>query len=175
MFNSMMVQLQRNLYENVLDKLQTALAGNHSYGTGGVGSGNLKAHPSQFDAIFEEIGQRYQLDPALLKAVAQAESGFSADAVSKVGAKGMMQLMDSTAEALGVDDVFDPVQNIDGGARYLKAMLDRYNGDVSLALAAYNAGPGAVDKWGGLPPFQETQAYIPRVLNLHQQYHDWVA
>lgn len=173
MLNSMMVQLQRNLYETVLGKLQNTLAGNHSYGTGG--GGNLKAHPSEFDAVFEEIGRRYDIDPALLKSVAQAESGFSADAVSKAGAKGIMQLMDSTAEALGVNNTFDPVQNIDGGARYLRAMLDRYNGDVSMALAAYNAGPGAVDKWGGLPPFQETQAYIPRVLNLHQQYHNWTA
>lgn len=172
MLKPMMTQLQRTLYENILSKLQNTLAGNHSQGTGG---GNLKAHPSAFDAIFEEVGHRYNLDPALLKAVAQTESGFSADAVSKSGAKGMMQLMDSTAEALGVDNVFDPVQNIDGGARYLRAMLDRYNGNTSMALAAYNAGPGAVDKWGGLPPYQETQAYIPRVLNLRQQYHNWVA
>lgn len=170
--NPMIPQLQRTLYENILTKLQNTLAGNHSQGIGGS---NLKAHPSDFDALFEEVGQRYNLDPALLKAVAQTESGFSANAVSKAGAKGMMQLMDSTAEALGVANVFDPTQNIDGGARYLRAMLDRYNGDVSMALAAYNAGPGAVDKWGGLPPYQETQAYVPRVLNLSQQYHDWVA
>ncbi len=167
MLNSIMTQLQRTLYQNVLSKLQTTLTGNHS---AGVSGGSFTAHASTFDTVFADIAGRYNLDPALLKAVAHAESNFSPDAISHAGAKGIMQLTDPTAETLGVTNVFDPVQNIEGGAKYLRAMLDRYGGDVSLALAAYNAGPGAVDKWGGLPPYKETQAYIPRVLNLIQQY-----
>ena len=174
MLDSIMTQLQRTLYENVLSKLKNTLTGNHS--TGYVG-GNFTAHASAFDQIFTEVANRYDLDPALLKAVAHAESNFSPDAISRAGAKGIMQLTDATANALGVTNVFNPVENIEGGAKYLRTMLDRYHGDVSLALAAYNAGPGAVDRWAGLPPYQETQAYIPRVLNLRQQYQqrEWTA
>ena len=174
MLDSIMSQLQRTLYESVLSKLQNTLTGNHSTGYTG---GNFTAHPSAFDGIFSEIAHRYNLDPALLKAVAHAESNFSPDAVSQAGAKGIMQLTDATADALGVANIFNPVENIEGGAKYLRAMLDRYHGDVTLALAAYNAGPGAVDRWGGLPPYSETQAYIPRVLNLHRQYRqrEWTA
>lgn len=174
MLNSILGQFQRTLYDNIVAKLQNTLSGNHSRGVAG---GNFTAHNSSFDALFADVAQRYNLDPSLLKAVAHAESNFSPDAISGAGAKGIMQLMDTTAQSLGVNNVFDPEQNIEGGAKYLRAMLDRYNGDVSLALAAYNAGPGAVDRFGGLPPYMETQAYVPRILNLQQQYQqrEWMA
>ncbi len=174
MLDSVLTQLQRTLYDSIFAKLQNTLTGNHSKGTAG---GNFTAHASNFDALFTQVAQKYNLEPSLLKAVAHAESNFSPDAISRAGAKGIMQLTDTTAAGLGVTNVFDPLQNIEGGAKYLRAMLDRYDGDVSLALAAYNAGPGAVDRWGGLPPYQETQAYIPRVLNLRDQYQqrEWTA
>jgi soluble lytic murein transglycosylase-like protein len=107
---------------------------------------------------------RYRLTPELIKAVIKAESNFDVDAVSPAGAQGLMQLMPATAEELGVKNPFDIEQNIDGGSLYLKKMLDRFDGDVKLALAAYNAGPAAVEKYGGNLPYPETKHYINRVL-----------
>jgi soluble lytic murein transglycosylase-like protein len=119
-----------------------------------------------FDELLAQAAAKEGIDASLLRAVATAESGLDADAVSGAGAKGVMQLMDSTARSLGVRDSFDPAQNIAGGAKYLKQMLTRYGGDVSRALAAYNAGPGAVDSFGGVPPYAETQSYVEKVLRL---------
>lgn len=112
------------------------------------------------DAIFEEAASAYNVSVNLIKAVAKAESGFNPNAVSKSGAIGVMQLMPSTARSLGVTDPYDARQNIMGGTKYLRQNLDRFNGNVSLALAAYNAGPNAVQKYGGIPPYQETQNYV---------------
>jgi hypothetical protein len=114
--------------------------------------------------IFERAAARYNVPVNLLKAVAKAESGFRADAVSRCGAQGIMQLMPSTAAALGVKDSFDPEQNIMGGAKYLGQLLSSFHGDAKLAVAAYNAGSGAVRKYGGVPPYAETQNYVKKVL-----------
>lgn len=117
-----------------------------------------------FDHLFQAAGQQFQVPPSLLKAVAWAESGFNPQAVSRAGAQGIMQLMPGTARSLGVTDPFNPVQNIFGAARYLRSLLDRFQGDIRLALAAYNAGPGAVQRYGGIPPYKETREYVDRVL-----------
>ena len=117
------------------------------------------------DAIFEEAASIYGISSSLLKAVARAESNFNPQAVSHAGALGVMQLMPSTASSLGVSDPFDARQNILGGAKYLKTQLERFGGDVSLALAAYNAGPGSVEKYGGVPPYAETQNYVKKVVS----------
>jgi soluble lytic murein transglycosylase-like protein len=119
--------------------------------------------PSQFDAFIQDAATRYELPEDLLRSVIKVESNFRPDAESHAGAKGLMQLMDGTARWLGVEDSFDPQQNIEGGASYLRSMLNRYE-SLPMALAAYNAGPGAVDRHAGIPPYEETQRYVRQVL-----------
>lgn len=120
----------------------------------------------------ESAAVTHKIDANLLRAVAQVESCFDRTAVSRVGAQGVMQLMPATANELGVTDSFDAHQNINGGASYLAKLLGLYNHDHRLALAAYNAGPGAVKKHNGVPPYPETQHYIKKVLNLYNKAHD---
>jgi soluble lytic murein transglycosylase-like protein len=122
-----------------------------------------------YDRLIMQVAARHRVQPGLVKAVIAAESNFKPDAVSRVGAQGLMQLMPATAAALGVERPFGVVENIDGGVRYLRAMLDRY-GDLTRALAAYNAGPKAVDRYRGVPPYRETQAYVKRVLEYYRGY-----
>ena len=122
----------------------------------------FSATSEDMDTIFEEAAKLFDLPVNLLKAVAKTESGFDPNAVSRSGAMGVMQLMPQTARSLGITDPFDARQNIMGGAKYLKSTLDQF-GDVTLALAAYNAGPGNVQKYGGVPPFAETQNYVRKV------------
>jgi hypothetical protein len=122
-----------------------------------------------FDAAFLDAGRQYDVSPALLKAVASAESGFNPDAISPAGAVGLMQIMPETAQQLGIDPR-DPVQSIQGAASYLRTLLNQFNGNTTLAIAAYNAGPGAVTGYGGVPPFKETQDYVVHVADLMQQY-----
>jgi len=131
-------------------------------------SGLLKSRAADLSAIFKEAAEKYGLPQSLLEAVAKAESNFNPSAVSKAGAVGVMQLMPGTARSLGVSNPFDPYENVMGGARYLSGLISRYNGDLRLALAAYNAGPGAVDKYGGVPPYPETRAYVEKVLGLYE-------
>lgn len=128
-----------------------------------------------FGAEIASIARQVGLNPALLAAVVDAESGFNPRAVSSAGAKGLMQLMDGTARGLGVTDPFDPIQNLLGGARFLQSLLNRYGGDLAKALAAYNAGPAAVDRYGGIPPYAETQRYVPKVLAAFQKYQAMLA
>jgi soluble lytic murein transglycosylase-like protein len=117
----------------------------------------------------KEAAAKYNLPPELIKAVIRAESNFNADAVSSAGAQGLMQLMPATARELGVKNSFDIEQNIDGGAKYLRKMLDRFGGSVRKALAAYNAGPGTVIKYNGRVPYPETRQYVTRVLRFSRQ------
>jgi hypothetical protein len=119
-----------------------------------------------FRHLILQAAERYALAPELVTSVIRVESNFEPRAVSPKGARGLMQLMPGTAKLLGVQDAFDVAQNIDGGVRHLRGLLDRYNGDVALALAAYNAGAEAVARHGGIPPFAETQAYVARILQL---------
>lgn len=120
---------------------------------------------SDLAVLATAAARRHHLDPALVLALVQVESAFQPRAVSPKGAQGLTQLMPSTALELGVKDALDPAQNLDGGARYLRQLLTRYGGDVKRALAAYNAGPGAVDRHNGVPPFRETRQYVRRVLD----------
>jgi hypothetical protein len=124
----------------------------------------LRAVPSiPLAATVDRIALQNQLSPRLVHSVIQAESNYDPNAVSPKGAQGLMQLIPSTARRFGVSNVFDPADNIQGGARYLKYLLERYQGDESLALAAYNAGEGAVSRYGGVPPFPETRDYVAKV------------
>jgi soluble lytic murein transglycosylase-like protein len=126
------------------------------------------ATPSPYDGIIQQAAVKNQLDPALITAVMGQESGFNADAHSGAGALGLMQLMPDTAKQLGVSDPLDPAQNVDGGARLLRSLLDQFGGRLDMALAAYNAGPAAVERYGGIPPYPETQAYVRDVMSAYR-------
>lgn len=140
----------------------------NTYSTAASGSVKLEASglscSADLDAIFNEAASKYGVDAKFLKAIAKCESDFSTECTSRSGAMGIMQLMPQTAASLGVTNAYDPYQNIMGGARYISENLTQYNGDKSLALAAYNAGSGNVAKYGGIPPFKETQNYVAKVM-----------
>jgi soluble lytic murein transglycosylase len=127
--------------------------------------------PQSYDAIIAKAARKHGVASALIKSVIQAESAFDPTAISPRGAQGLMQIMPANLKALAVRDPFDPQQNIMGGTRYLKQMLQRYDNNMKLALAAYNAGPGAVDRHNhSVPPFDETRAYVNKVIRLYQTY-----
>ncbi len=121
------------------------------------------ANRQKIEVMIREVSARYNVDPALIRAVIETESNWNSKAISRKGALGLMQLVPGTARQMGVDNAFDPKQNLDGGVRYLHSLLQRYNGDLDRALAAYNAGPGAVDRARGVPRYRETREYVQKV------------
>jgi len=135
--------------------------------------GNIRnsiSRNTRYDRLIKEISQRHNIDPALVKAVIKAESDFNPYAVSKKGARGLMQLMPKTMKDLKVHDPFHPRENINGGVRFLKRLLKRFNNNITLTLAAYNAGPEIVKRYDNIPPYQETQLYVKKVLNYFDLY-----
>lgn len=131
----------------------------------------LRPGKDQFDHLIEEASDQYGIDFALIKAIIRAESDFDPRAVSRAGAMGLMQLMPETADNLSVIDVFDPRENIDGGARHFRRLLDAFQNDLTLSLAAYNAGKNAVLQFKSVPPYDETQRYVKKVLRFYQTYN----
>jgi len=131
---------------------------------------NLGPNFEKYDPLILKTAEKHSVDYALVKAVIRAESNFNPTAISRVGARGLMQLMPGTAYALRVNDSFHPEDNIEGGVRYLRYLLNLFQGDLHLALAAYNAGERAVFRYRGIPPYQETRTYVRRVLHYFQQY-----
>lgn len=141
-----------------------ALANAQGTGAAAAPTSSAAASGTPYGAEIDAAAARHGIDPALLAGLVRQESGFDPAARSGAGALGLTQLMPATAASLGVTNPLDPAQSLDGGARYLRQQLDRFGGDPALALAAYNAGPGAVQKFGGVPPYPETQAYVRNVL-----------
>ena len=135
---------------------------------GSVGSDGMLVH--SYRDIIRQNARAYRLEEALVKAVIKAESNYNPQSLSSKGAQGLMQLIPSTARLVNVADPFDPAENIRGGSNYLRLMLDQFNGNLDLALAAYNAGPNAVQRHGGIPPYEETRNYVQRVRRYLEQY-----
>jgi soluble lytic murein transglycosylase-like protein len=133
-----------------------------------VNAAPANVDPNDVRALAIETARRHHLDPDLVLAVISVESAFRKQAVSPKGAQGLMQLMPATARELGVTNAFDPAQNLDAGTRYLNALLEQFHGDLKLALAAYNAGPNAVKRHGGVPPYRETRAHVEKVLERYR-------
>lgn len=138
-------------------------------GVSNVQRTNNLTNRTQIDELIKEYSQKYGLDSDFVKAVVKQESGFNEKATSKCGAMGLMQLMPGTAKALNVNDPYNARDNIEGGVKYLKGLMDRFGGDMKLALAAYNAGPNAVKKYNGVPPYNETQNYVKNIMSMYQR------
>jgi len=165
-------QFQSAIYKlmfSMLEKFSKQLDANQQ--SQGAASGEQVT--GDFSSLINQAAQKYDVNPGLVQAVMKAESNFNPSAVSSAGALGLMQLMPATAANLGVGNPLDPQQNIDGGVKFLSQLLSRYNGNVKMAVAAYNAGPGAVDRYHGVPPYTETQTYVDRVLGYYNTQNEW--
>ncbi|MBS1269181.1 MAG: Soluble lytic murein transglycosylase [Gammaproteobacteria bacterium] len=132
----------------------------------------LRTVRSRYDLLIESVARRHDVESALVKAIVQAESAFDPWAVSRSGAQGLMQVLPETASRFAIDDLSDPRENLNAGVRYLKQMLERFDGDVTMAVAAYNAGPNAVRRYRGVPPYSETRRYLSKVMRLRNAYAD---
>ncbi|MDE3170878.1 MAG: lytic transglycosylase domain-containing protein [Acidobacteriota bacterium] len=158
----------KDRHRSTISSPSAALSGHTAgYGSDEATSGSAAVSDPELDQIVRQAAERHDLDPALVKAVITTESNWNPYALSRKGAMGLMQLVPSTAERFGVGDPYDPAQNIEGGTAYLKELLDRYHGDLKRSLAAYNAGPGAVDASGGVPWYPETRRYVRKVTNAY--------
>ena len=166
-FNSALYDVIMQLQQNYMG--QAADSGSTGVSLSGFSAADEEASPESgsYASMIEQASAKYQVPAKLIESVIKAESGFNPRAISSVGAEGLMQLMPGTARSLGITNSLDPVQNIDGGTHFLRNLLDRYKGDLTKAIAAYNAGPGAVDRYGGIPPYAETQVYVQRVLGYY--------
>jgi soluble lytic murein transglycosylase-like protein len=176
---SVVQQLMFDLIDKLITKLESGGQSSsvNTTQTAQTSTASSSGQPAtgDFASLINQASQKYNVDPQLVQAVIKAESNFNPNAVSSAGALGLMQLMPGTASGLGVTDPLDPAQNIDGGVRFLSQLLQHYNGNVRLAVAAYNAGPGAVDRYNGVPPYQETQTYVNRVLGYFNSSNEWQA
>lgn len=155
-------------FESILNTVSSDRKFNGPGAAGAIGT--WSGDPKDFDSMIGEAAKKHNVDPALIRAVIKQESAYNPKATSGCGAKGLMQLMDDTAKDLGVTNSYDPYQNIMGGAKYLRQLLDRFDGNMTKSIAAYNAGPGNVEKYNGLPPFAETQDYVTKVMGNFQHY-----
>ena len=171
-FQAVMYKLMFSMltkFSQKLDANATTSADTTTTSSSTTASTSTTATPAtgDFAALINQAAKKYNVNPNLVQAVVKAESNFNPSAVSSAGALGLMQLMPATAAGLGVSNALDPAQNIEGGVKFLSQLLTHFNGNVKLAVAAYNAGQGAVDRYNGVPPYQETQTYVDRVLGYY--------